>query len=105
MPACPPVSKRAVIRAMVREGDLSEDTKTVIASLRKRLSEAGRPLPLEAVGQMCRFIASTQNSLRGGVAEAIDRAVCLYAASYLKGLEDAKPLLAAMPRTLKVLNA
>lgn len=105
LPAYPPVSKQAVIRAMVREGDLSEDTKAVIASLRKSLSEAGRPLPLEAVGQMCRFIVCTQNSLKGGVAEAIDRAVCLYAASYLQDMEDLKPLLAAMPRTLRVLNA
>jgi hypothetical protein len=43
------------------------------------------------------------------VAEAIDRAVCLYATPYMLGLgkqlDDVKPLLAAMPRTLKALNA
>ena len=42
-------------------------------------------------------------------AEAIDRAVCLYAVPYLLGrkadLDAVLPLLSAMPRTLKSLNA
>ena len=108
LPEYQPVIKAAVKREMSTETPLSEDTKAVIQSLRKALSEV-RPLPLSAVDQLCRFIACTQNTLKGGVAEAIDRAVCLYAAPYLVGwgkkLEEIKPLLSAMPRTLSALKA
>jgi len=109
LPACAPVSKNAVVEAMTAaEAPLSDDTKAVIRSLRRAMADL-RSLPLDAVSQMCRFIACTQNSLKGGVAEAIDRAVCLYFAPYMLGLgkhlDDLKPLLSAMPRTLKALKA
>ena len=46
---------------------------------------------------------------KGGVAEAIDRACCLYLAPHILDfgldLEAVKPQLAAMPRTLKALKA
>ena len=99
--------KETVLKEMLVDSPLSDDTKEVILSLRRAMPE-GRALPLDAVEQMCRFIACTQNTLKGGVAEAIDRAVCLYAAPYLLGtgkqLDQVKPLLSAMPRTLKALK-
>lgn len=107
LPAFAPVRKETVLKEMLSESPLSDDTKEVILSLRRAMPE-GRALPLDAVEQMCRFIACTQNTLKGGVAEAIDRAVCLYAAPYLLGtgktLDQVKPLLSAMPRTLKTLK-
>lgn len=109
LPVFEPVSKDAILRAMKEESALSDDTKAVVIALRKAMAEAGKPLPLLALDQMCRFIAASQNIFKGGVAEAIDRAVCLYATPYMLGLgkqlDDVKPLLAAMPRTLKALNA
>ena len=108
LPAYAPVRKEAVCREMIAETPLSDDTKNVILSLRRAMPKS-RPLPLDAVEQMCRFIACTQNTLKGGVAEAIDRAVCLYAAPYLVGtgkqMEAVRPLLSAMPRTLKALKS
>ena len=107
-PVFPAVSKEAVIREMMAESPLSDETKAVILSLRRAMADK-KALPLKAVDQMCRFIACTQNSLRGGVSEAIDRAVCLYAVPYMQGLgkllDEITPLLAAMPRTLKALKA
>jgi len=109
LPAYEPVSKDAILRAMKEESALSDDTKAVVIALRKAMAEAGKPLPLFALDQMRRFIAATQNIFKGGVAEAIDRAVCLYAVPYMLGLgkllDEVKPLLAAMPRTLKALKA
>ena len=109
LPGYAPVSKAAVEQAMTAgETPLSDDTKAVIRALRRAMADI-RSLPLDAVSQLCRFIACTQNSFKGGVAEAIDRAVCLYFAPYMLGLgkltEDVRPLLAAMPRTLKALKA
>ncbi|MBQ9264068.1 MAG: hypothetical protein IJ189_07665 [Clostridia bacterium] len=107
LPAYAPVSKDSIVREMMVETGLSDDTKAVVTALRKAMAEAGKGLPLSAVNQLCRFIAATQNDFKGGVAEAIDRAVCLYAVPYLLAgaeIEHVKPLLSAMPRTLKALN-
>ena len=77
--------------------------------MRKGLKEAGAPLPVAAVYMICRFISATQNELKGGVAEAIDRAACLYIVPHLLDnavdLDGVKSLFAAMPRTLKTLKA
>ena len=47
--------------------------------------------------------------IKGGVAEAIDRAFCLYVVAHILDcgldVESIKPELAAMPRTLKALKA
>ena len=81
----------------------------VLLSLRQAALKAGAALPLTVMDQMARFISALQNDLKGGLAEAIDRAVCLYAVPYLLGrkadLDAVLPLLSAMPRTLKSLNA
>lgn len=109
LPAYPAVCKECVLRQMLTDMPLSDETKAVIASLRKELANLGKPLPLRSVGLMSRFIAAAQNDLKGGVAEAIDRACCLYVAQHILdfGLdkESIKPLLSAMPRTLKALRA
>ena len=109
LPDYEPVSLACVQREMLQETPLSDETKAVILSVRKALDDAGKPLPLQSVGMMARFIAATQNELKGGVAEAIDRACCLYVTAHAlesrADLETIKPQLAAMPRALKALNA
>ena len=109
LPAYPPVSKACILREMLNDSPLEEETKAVLQALRKAAAAAEKPLPLQAVAQMARFIASTEKDFTGGVAEAIDRAVCLFAVPFLTGgeaeLDGVRSLLAAMPRALKRLNA
>ena len=58
---------------------------------------------------ICRFISATQNELKGGVADAMDRAACLFVVPHLLDHEvDAESivsLFAGTPRTLKALKA
>ncbi len=109
LPEYGPVTKDCILKAFVKDSSLSDETKAVISALRKGLKEAGAPLPVAAVDMMCRFISATQNEVKGGVAEAIDRAVCLYIVPHLLDnavdLDGVKSLFAAMPRTLKALKA
>ena len=109
LPEYPPVSKECILQAVVKETELSDETKAVILSVRKALCGLGHPLPMRSLRLISRFIACVQNELKGGVAEAIDRAFCLYVAPHALdcGLdaEALKPQLAAMPRTLKALKA
>ena len=110
MPAFPPAEKACVVREMLaHSAALSSSTQEVLLSLRQAALKAGAALPLTVMDQMARFISALQNDLKGGLAEAIDRAVCLYAVPYLLGrkadLDAVLPLLSAMPRTLKSLNA
>ena len=103
-----PVTKECVMQAFIKDIDLSDEAKAVVASLRKNLKAAGAPLPVAAVDMICRFVSATQNELNGGVAEAIDRASCLYIIphlfEYAVELDAVKELFAAMPRTLKALK-
>ncbi|MBR5111454.1 MAG: hypothetical protein IK099_14845 [Clostridia bacterium] len=109
LPVFPPVSLDCVIRETLNDGTLTEETKSALLSIRKTVATTGNPLPLETVGMMARFIAATQNAFKGGVAEAIDRAFCLYVVAYILDcgldVEAVKPELSAMPRALKALNA
>ena len=109
LPEYAPVTKESVMKAFVKDISLNDETKAVVASLRKGLKEAGAPMPVALVNMIGRFITATQNELKGGVAEAIDRAACLYIVPHLieneVEPEAVKGLFAAMPRTLKVLNA
>lgn len=109
LPRFAPVSKACIIKEMLHETSLSQESAAVVQSLRMALRDAGQALPLVQVRALCRFIACTQSELPGGVSEAIDRAVCIYAVPHILryGLpvETLKPLLAALPRTLKALNA
>ena len=108
LPSFTPVSKACILKETIKESSLHQETLDLIRNLRLALHEAGRPLPLHAVKTLCRFIACTQNALPGGVAEAIDRAVCVYAVPHIQTYklpaDKLKNLLAAMPRTLKALN-
>ena len=109
LPAFEPVSLDCIVKEVLTPGVLTDETKAVIATVRKIAVTAGHPLPVATVDMMARFIAATQNEFKGGVAEAIDRALCLYVAAHILdcGLEAEgfKPHLAAMPRTLKALKA
>lgn len=109
LPQFAPVSKACIIKEMLHETSLSQETAAAVQSLRMALLDAGQALPLVQVRALCRFIACTQSELSGGVSEAIDRAVCIYAVPHILrfGLpvETLRPLLAAFPRTLKALNA
>ena len=109
LPEYAPVTKECILKAFEKDASLNEETKAAVSALRKGLREAGAPLPVAAVDMMCRFISATQNEVKGGVAEAIDRAVCLYIVPHLMDnkvdLDGVKSLFAAMPRTLKALKA
>ena len=109
LPEYAPVTKECILKAFEKDASLNEETKAAVSALRKGLREAGAPLPVAAVDMMCRFISATQNEVKGGVAEAIDRAVCLYIVPHLLDkkvdLDGVKSLFAAMPRTLKALKA
>lgn len=108
LPQYPAVSKDAIIREMLHETALSQETVALIHALRAALKAAGRILPLAQVKALSRFIAATQNHLSGGVAEAIDRAVCAYVVPFIRlhklPADELKSIFAAMPRTLKTLN-
>lgn len=108
LPAYPAVSKECILKEMLVESPLGAETLSQIRALRQKLAEAGRPLALTAVQALCRFIAATQNDLPGGIAEAMDRAVCAYLVPHMRAYQlDAKeilPLLSAMPRALKALK-
>ena len=109
LPVCEPVTLESVIKEVLHDGALTEETTAALLAIRKAVAATGNPLPLETVGMMARFIASTQNEFKGGVAEAIDRAFCLYVVAHILDcgldVESIKPELAAMPRTLKALKA
>ena len=109
LPMYPPVSLDCVLHETLREGALTEETRSALLAIRKAVAASGNPLPVETVGMMARFVAATQNDFKGGVAEAIDRAFCLYVVAhildYSLDMEAVKPELAAMPRALKALKA
>ncbi|MBR1585319.1 MAG: hypothetical protein IJ662_07265 [Clostridia bacterium] len=106
LPQYPPVSFRCIEKEMLKDGALSDETLQAVGAIRKALAEAGCPLPLATAGMLCRFIAATQDDL--GVAQAMDRAMAIYVAAHVldcgMDAESLKPLLAAMPRTLKALK-
>ena len=108
-PEFTPVTKDCILKAFLKDSSLNDETKAAVSALRKGLKEAGATLPVAAVYLICRFISATQNELKGGVAEAIDRAACLYIVPHLLDnavdLDGVKNLFAAMPRTLKALKA
>lgn len=109
LPAYPPVRKDCLQKVLLKKDcRLGQETNDLIAGVRQALLEAGTPLALATADRLCRFIAATQNVLKGGVAEAIDRGVCAYVIPHLLAYrletDGLLPLLAAMPRTLKALK-
>ena len=109
LPEYAPVTKDCILKAFLKDVSLSDETKTALSALRKGLKDAGAPLPVAAVDMICRFISATQNELKGGVADAMDRAACLFVVPHLLDHEvDAESivsLFAGTPRTLKALKA
>jgi uncharacterized membrane protein YfbV (UPF0208 family) len=72
------------------------------------LRDAGAALPLKLRSKLCTFILSAQDVMKGGVAAAIDYAVCAivvpHVQAYALDKEAVLPLMQAMPRTLKELE-
>jgi len=108
LPAFDAIPKALIVKEILKEMPLSQDTLSFVHQLRTTLKEAGRALPLCIVKTICHFIGCTQKDLPGGVAEAIDRGVCIYIVPHILThrlpTDELKNLFAAMPRTLKALN-
>ena len=100
-----PVCKCSV-NTFVSDSKLNDDTLAAIQSLRCLVPAA--PLPLSSVKNALRFIASTQNAFKGGVAEAIDRAVSMFVLPHYLLSGIGKDVLANqlsfMPRSLEIWN-
>ena len=108
LPVYPPVDRERVRKALLADAPLTEATSAALLALRKALAACGAPLSLITARRMQRFIAATQNDLPGGVAEALDRAVCAFALPHMLAWqvkpEAVLPLLSAMPRALRALK-
>lgn len=108
MPQFPAVSMNCLKRAMLKDGEVNDAVHKLIASLCKALRDAGAALPLALRGKLAAFILSAQDHMKGGVAAAADyavRAVVLpHVEAYALDKDAIRPVLEAMPRTLKVLG-
>lgn len=108
LPAFSPVSKACILKEILTQSPLHDDTLSFVLALRSTLKDAGHPLPLQCVTLLLRYISAVQNDLLGGVAEAIDRGVASFAAPYIRkhhiNNDAVKALFASLPRTMKELN-
>ena len=108
LPVYSAVSRNCLKRAMLKDGEVSEAVRKVIVSLCQGLRDAGAALPLKLRSKLCMFILSAQDVMKGGVAAAIDYAVCAivvpHVQAYALDKEAVLPLMQAMPRTLKELE-
>lgn len=108
LPVYPPVDRERVRKALLSDAPLNEAAVNALLALRKALAACGAPLALITAQRMQRFVAATQNDLPGGVAEALDRAVCAFALPHMLAWqvkpEAVLPLLSAMPRALRALK-
>lgn len=105
LPSFPAVSAASMEAAFVKEDKLSDDTLAVLSSLRHIQNVV---VPLKALRNAMRFIASTQNSFSGGLAESIDRAVSIFILPcFMNSNVSSDEMLlhiAAMPRSMKIWN-
>lgn len=94
------------VNAFVSDSKLNAETISAMQPLRNL--NASSPLPIARFRNALRFIASTQNAFRGGVAEAIDRAVCHFILPHylFSGIrkEELAQYLTDMPRALDIWN-
>lgn len=94
------------LNAFVIESKLNDETIAAVQSLRSLMP--AHPLPISRVKNAFRFIAATQNTFKGGVAEAIDRAVSLFILPHYLfcGIkkEQLEQQLSSMPRSLEIWN-
>ncbi len=108
LPGFPAVSKDSLPAELLKESEVSPDALAVLTAVRKELASLGKPLPLALAGMMHRFISATQNDFTGGVAEAIDRAVSIFAVPHMRlfdvSADEISSLLAAMPRSLAAMK-
>ena len=95
------------LNSFLSDSKLNDETVAAIQALRNLTPAA--PLPIARFRNALRFIASTQNTFKGGVAEAIDRAVCHFILPHYLFSDLQKDVLAEylsdMPRSLNVWNA
>ena len=94
------------VNAFISDSKLNAETISAMQALRNL--NASSPLPIARFRNALRFIASTQNAFRGGVAEAIDRAVCHFILPHylFSGIrkEELAQYLTDMPRALDIWN-
>ena len=94
------------LQQFVHDSKLNDDTIACLNAFRKIGQNAA--LPISRFKNALRFIASTQNAFRGGVAEAIDRAVAMFVLPHYifncDKHEEVSLLLSAMPRSLAIWN-
>lgn len=106
LPAFSPVSVFS-LQGFLQESTLSEEAVQAINALRT-LGSKEQTLPLACVQMAFAFMSATQNVLKGGISEAIDRAVSLFILPYYlhNGIkkETLEAQLTAMPRSLKIWN-
>ena len=92
------------INAFISDSKLNEETIAAIQALRNLQPDS--PLPIDRVKNALRFIASLQNTLKGGVAEAIDRAVAIFILPHYLFCGIKKDVLSAhltgLTRSLKI---
>lgn len=108
MPVYSAVSRNCLKRVMLKDGEVNDAVRKVIVSLCQGLRDAGAALPLKLRSKLCTFILSAQDVMKGGVAAAIDYAVCAivvpHVQAYALDKDAVLPLLQAMPRALKELE-
>lgn len=97
---------RCSLNAFLSESKLNEEAISAINALRNL--SAAAPLPISRIRNALRFVAATQNTFKGGVAEAIDRAVCHFILPHYLFCGLQKDVFAQyltdMPRSLKIWN-
>lgn len=108
LPVCHAVRFVALREEMLKGTELNAETKEALCAVRCALKECGCSLPLMTAAKMAQFVAAAQNDLKGGVAEALDRAVLCWAVPHIQAyqleIDALLPVLSAMPRTLKALK-
>lgn len=94
------------LNAFITESKLNGETIAAVQALRNLIP--ANPLPICRAKNAFRFIAATQNTFKGGVAEAIDRAVSLFILPHylFSGIkkEQLAQQLSSMPRSLEIWN-
>lgn len=84
-PVCPPVKAESVREAILRERIAPpEAALEMLTNIEKALREAGAPLPCQVRRQMYDYISCAAPRMTGGVADALDYAVCAWVAPHMR---------------------
>ena len=105
-PACEPVQAHKLRSDILdSKGDIPQDAKRLLQTVRSTMKKAGCPLPMRLFAQAVRFVGIAQNLMDGGIAAALDEAILTYAIPYLTAFDKPLALLgdvcAALPRALR----